>query len=115
MKALRDCTTGCGTDGALHSTSREAHDIYISTNYLLHLGGDGGEVREAEEVDEPHADEDGGEVLAHEVDGDQVDGEQRAAPGHQLGVDDPVSQVASNQPGQAVGHTTGDTKYMILG
>ena len=67
-------------------------------------------MREAEEVDEPHADEDGGEVLAHEVDGDQVDGEQRAAPGHQLGVDDPVSQVASNQPGQAVGHTTGDTK-----
>ena len=80
--------------------------LLIST---LHLGGDGGEVREAEEVDEPHADEDGGEVLAHEVDGDQVDGEQRAAPGHQLGVDDPVSQVASNQPGQAVGHTTGDT------
>ena len=59
-------------------------------------------MREAEEVDEPHADEDGGEVLAHEVDGDQVDGEQRAAPGHQLGVDDPVSQVASH-------HTTGDT------
>ena len=88
---------------------------YISTNYLQHLGGDGGEVREAEEVDEPHADEDGGEVLAHEVDGDQVDGEQRAAPGHQLGVDDPVSQVASHQPGQAVGHTTGDTKYSFAG
>ena len=74
-------------------------------------------MREAEEVDEPHADEDGGEVLAHEVDGDQVEGEQRAAPGHQLGVDDPVSQVASHQPGQAVGHTTGDScmkSFMVL-
>ena len=70
-----------------------------------HLGSDGGELGEGEEVDEPHADDEGGEVeLAQEVDGGQVQGEEEPDAGHQLVVAHPVDQEPGHQARQAVHH-----------
>ena len=61
------------------------------------LGWYGGEVGEAEEVDQPDGDHETCEgLLAYEVDGGQVEGEEEADDGHHDPELDTVQQQSSN-------------------
>ena len=72
----------------------------------LCLRRNGRELRKGQQIDEPDADEDTEEVLADEVDTDEVEGEESAARRHQLVETDLVNEVTSQKLGHAVDHST---------
>ena len=72
----------------------------------LCLRRNGRELSKGQQIDEPDADEDTEEVLADEVDTDEVEGEKSAAGRHQLVETDLVNEVTSQKLGHAVDHST---------